>query len=153
MARQGSEDEEITTSEAARRLGMTVQAVGVWAQRSDAPTVTRKGKRLCLWPKFPAWHREQISKPQTPADFDEAKTRKLSAEAELAEYQLAQARGEFIAVADLDAKIGPVFDTFRAKLLAIPGRLAPHVVACKDIADARDLLERELAVVLAELSA
>jgi len=88
-----------------------------------------------------------------PPDLEEAKARKLSAEAELAEYQLAQARGEFIAVADLDAKVGPMLDTFRAKLLAIPGRLAPHVVACRDIADARDLLERELAMVLAELSA
>lgn len=153
MARAKSEDEQVTMTEAARRLGMTQQAVGVWAAKSDAPVVTKGGRRYALWPTFPAWHREQITRPTAPADLEEAKSRKMAAEAELAEYELAQARGEFIAVADLDAKIGPVFDTFRAKLLAIPGRLAPRVVACRDIADARDMLEQELGVVLAELSA
>ena len=140
-------------NEAAYRLGMTGQSVGVWATKEGAPVILKGGRRYAIWPRFPEWYREQIQRATAPADLEEAKARKLAAEAELAEYQLAQARGEFIAVADLTTRVGPMLDTFRAKLLAIPGRLAPHVVACRDIADARDLLERELAVVLEELSA
>ena len=139
-------------TEAAYRLGMTAQAIGIWATKSGAPVVMRRGRRWAQWPAFPEWYRQQISRPAAPADLDEAKARKLAAEAELAEYQLAQARGEFIAVADLEAKIGPVFDVFRAKLLALPGRLAPEVVACRALPDARGLLERELATVLRELA-
>lgn len=137
--------------------GVDQRTVTNW-QLEDPPVPSEKrGRERIFDTKAVATWREERAIRKAPAppppDLEEAKARKLAAEAELAEYQLAQARGEFIAVTDLDAKIGPVFDTFRAKLLAIPGRLAPRVVACRDIADARDMLEQELGVVLAELSA
>lgn len=140
-------------AEAARRLGMTQQGVGMWAQREGAPIVMKGTRRYCLWPAFPVWHRHQLQRErEKPEDFDAAKTRKMAAEAELAEYELEQARGTFVAVSELDARVGPMLDTVRTKLLALPGRLAPRVVACRELPAARALLEEELAVVLRELS-
>lgn len=139
-------------AEAGRRLGMTAQAVGMLAQDTAAPVVTRGGRRLCRWPEFPQWYRQKLSRPEKPRDQEDAKTRKLAAEAELAELNLAVARGDFIAVEAVRGMVGPVFDTIRAKLLAIPGRVAPQMVAARTLADARDGLEREMALVLSELS-
>ena len=147
-------DEEVSMNEAAYRLGMTAQSVGVWATKEGAPVVLKAGRRYAVWPSFPEWYRQQLLADRAkPADFEEAKTRKIAAEAELAEYELEQARGRFVAVEDLDGRVGPVFDMIRAKLTSLPGRAGPRVLGAKDLATVVATLEAEVSAVLAELSA
>lgn len=153
MARKGtSGDREKSMNDAAENLDMTAQAIGMWATKG-APVAIKGGRRFALWPAFPVWYHQQLRKERAkPADFEEARARKTQAEAELAKYQLAITLREFIAVADLDAKTGPMLDSFPARLLAIPHRLTPHVVACGDMTSARELLQREIGSVLSELT-
>src|ERR1044071_8754626 len=98
MARSAS-DEEISIAEAAKRLGMTKQAIGQWADKAPADAVSLKaGRRYLSWPAFPVWYRQRLSATQ-PEDFEKAKARKMAADAELAELELARIRGEQVPVA------------------------------------------------------
>jgi phage terminase Nu1 subunit (DNA packaging protein) len=59
-----------------------------------------------------------------PGDLDTARTRKANAEAELAEIEVAKARGEVVSVADYEAALARVLDRLTARLRAMPVRLA-----------------------------
>ena len=59
-----------------------------------------------------------------PGDLDTARTRKANAEAELAEIDVAKARGEVVSVADYEAALARVLDRLTARLRAMPVRLA-----------------------------
>ena len=68
---------------------------------------------------------EKALREQAPvATLDEARTRKALAEAELAELEVAKARGDFVAVADYDTALSRVIDRLTARLRSIPVRLA-----------------------------
>lgn len=56
--------------------------------------------------------------------LDEARTRKALAEAELAEMDVAKARGELVAVADYETALARVLDREMARLRALPIRLS-----------------------------
>ena len=126
MTRKGS-DEEVTMRDAAKRLGMTDAGLGQWAARPDAPVVLKKGRRYALWPAFPVWYRQQLQRDrEKPANFEDAKGRKMQAEAELAELELATRRSQLVAVELYREEIRGVVRTIRAQLLAVPGRYAPR---------------------------
>jgi hypothetical protein len=75
--------------------------------------------------------------------LDEARTRKALAEAELAELEVAEARGTVVAVADYEAALGRVLDRLCARLRAVPVRLAhlgPEVEAVAE-AEAEKIVE------------
>lgn len=127
MARSGAQDERVTMAEAARRLGMTQQGLGMWAQREGAPVQLVGSRRYALWPAFPVWWRQQLTKERAkPADFEEAKSRKMQAEAELAELELEARRGQLVTTALHREALRGIVTTIRAQLLAVPGRYAPR---------------------------
>lgn len=137
--------EEITQAEAAKRLGMTAQALGMWAKRPGAPVVMRAGKPRCVWPDFPKWRDaerdRQAREEATPADEEEAKRRKLVAEARLAEIELELAEGKLVSkdavLAEADAQLGPI----RSAMLAIPAKWAPKVVGLRNVVEAQTALK------------
>jgi hypothetical protein len=85
-------------------------------------------------------------------DFEQARNRKLTAEARLAEYDLAVKQGTLVSadeiVTELDRRIMPA----RAKLLGLPVKLSPMLdPAAPD--KARAVLERAVHELLTELAA
>lgn len=156
MKAKGDGRERITQSEAARRLGMTPQALGRWAGRPGAPVELVKGKPWCLWPDFPKWRdaemAAQVRKESAPGDFEEARTRKMAAEAELAEMELAQARGDLVTVADATERTARILERVRARFVAFPGKLAPRLVGVDTAMEARGVLEAAVGEVLSELA-
>lgn len=87
-----------------------------------------------------------------PADVDEAKARKLAAEAELAEIELAKARGELVPIDAVAKAVTDEYAATRAKLLALPSKLAPLVAIEDREAACRDAIERGITEALDELS-
>jgi hypothetical protein len=87
-----------------------------------------------------------------PADVEEAKARKLAAEAELAEITLAKARRELVAIDAVAQAVGDEYAAVRAKLLSLPTKLAPLVAIEEREAACRDLIERGITEALNELS-
>lgn len=59
-----------------------------------------------------------------PADLDTARARKANAEAEVAELELAKARGQMVSVSDYERALGAMLDRLVARARALPVRLA-----------------------------
>lgn len=124
--RKQRKQERVGIVEAAKRLGLTHQALGQWAARPGAPIELRDGKRYCLWPTFPRWReferdralREKKQDP--PADTKEARQRLLVAEVTMAEIDAARAEGKLIPVEDLEAVVAELGERLRAALINLP---------------------------------
>jgi len=126
MARQ-AKTEEISMREAAKRLGMTEAGLGQWAAKTGAPVALTKGRRFAVWPAFPIWYRQQLqSSREKPLGFEDARARKMQAEAELAELDLETRRGQVVALDLYRDEVRGLVRTIRAQLLAVPGRYAPR---------------------------
>lgn len=75
--------------------------------------------------------------------------RRERVEADLAELELLQKRGELYSKQDVDALLERVLGQIRPSLLQVPGRLAPILAAESDAAVVMSTLDRELRAVLA----
>jgi hypothetical protein len=134
---------EISASQAAERLGLTKQAIGIWSAKAGAP-VRRDGTRVYVrWPDFARWREEELvagAKREAPSgSFTE---RRQAAEARAAEVSLARAElalerelGESVAVTDYGAALGAVLDRLTAGLRGMPAefaRFGPDVEAAAE---------------------
>ena len=84
--------------------------------------------------------------------LDEARTRKLAAEAELAEIELAKAKGDLVPAALVITAWEEVLRAMKAKLLAIPSKAAPVLAAEDNPGEVQKLLDTEIEEALNELS-
>lgn len=96
----------------------------------------------------------------SPAEFnairtltlDEAKGRKMTAEAEMAELELARIRGELVKTDDVVRAWDDVLRAMRAKLLAIPTKLASAVSHESDPNLCKSIMDKEIEDALHELA-
>ena len=86
------------------------------------------------------------------SSYDEARTRKVNAEAEIAELQLAKARGELALVEDVIAAWVDVLAATKAKLMAVPTKTATILATENDPKIIKTELEDQIREALAELS-
>lgn len=84
--------------------------------------------------------------------LEEVRTRKLKAEAELVEIDLAQQRGETIKVDAAAIVWGEVLSAAKSRLLSIPAKLAPMVAVEDDPAICKALIEEQVHEALDDLS-
>lgn len=119
---------EISAIAAAAVLRITPQSLSKWTARPDAP-VRVQGTRVWVRdPDFFRWREgeliRQAKAESTPVTLDDARARKANAEAELAELDVAKARGEFVAVADYETALGRVLDREMARSRSLAVRLS-----------------------------
>jgi hypothetical protein len=95
---------------------------------------------------------EKLSPAKAPVDADDARTRKLAAEAEIAEMQRDKMRGELVDISSVESVVAEEYAAVRSKLLALPGKLAPMVAIEADEIACRDLIERGVTEALDELA-
>jgi hypothetical protein len=141
---------EITLADAAARLHMTGQGIGQWTARPGAP-IRKDGQRVFVqWPAFMRWREQELVRVAVnnanPGDIETARARKASADAELAEIEVAKARGHVVAVADYEEALGRILDREMARLRALPVRLAHLGTAVEDAA------EKEVEQIIVEMS-
>jgi hypothetical protein len=102
------------------------------------------------------WHEKaESARKGTPLDAagaDAAKTRKILAEAERAELDLARDRAELVPVEDAAAQLVAVLERLRASLLNAPGKFAPRMVGKQTIAEAQLGLEAVIADIMTALA-
>lgn len=115
---------EISATEAAARLGLTVQSLGAWTKRPGAP-VRVEGRRVwCQWPAFPRWREQELIAQAMPGDVEALRAEKLRVEIDHARLELARAQGELVTVDDYGRALGAVLDRLVVRLRALPVRLA-----------------------------
>lgn len=84
--------------------------------------------------------------------YDEARTRKVAAEAAIAELDLAKVRNELVLVGDVVSAWDGVLSTLKAKLLSLPTRMGPILSPETDAGVIQKKLEQQIRECLDELS-
>lgn len=85
--------------------------------------------------------------------LEDARKRKLNAEAELAEIELARARADVVAVDDVAAQWDAILGAARMRLLGLPTKLAPIAAIESDQSIVKELIEDGIYTALGELAA
>ena len=84
--------------------------------------------------------------------YDEARTRKVHAEAQIAELELAKVRGELVIAEDVVKAWEDVLGALKGKLLNIPSKAAPIVASESDAGNCQVICEDLINEALEELS-
>ena len=146
----------LTRDQAKQALGdMHERTFALWVRKG----LPRKGDGRAArypWPEIQRWvveHARQEGRESVrPKDYEDAKARKMMAEAELAEYDVALKRRELMSVGDAEKTLSEAFDRIRGQLLALPSRLAHDFVGIQTLPEANARLTRAVSDVMEELS-
>lgn len=84
-------------------------------------------------------------------DIEEAKRRKLAAEASLQELELMKEQGKVVEIEQVGKVYSEQLSNFRAKMLSLPTKCASAVFTAKDIKEAKAILEDTVIEALNEL--
>lgn len=146
----------LTQAELERVTGLSRQTLAELAREPDCPREKRGGRWVYPWPAWNEWRInrrvDRAVERAKPENYDAAKTRKMAADAELAELELARERGHLITLVDATKIADDAFDRVRARLVSIPGKEAYRFVGLKAIPKAVTALRDVIDVVMAELS-
>ena len=91
-------------------------------------------------------------KTEKEIDYDKEHALLERAKREKAELELAAMRGTMHFSEDVERVMNDMLANFRSKVLSIPTRVAPILVARDDVGDIQELLHKEMLEVLQELS-
>ena len=84
--------------------------------------------------------------------FEEARTRKTTAEADIKEMEVAQAAGALIPAEEVVASWTDILANLKAKLLALPVKTAPLVRQEEDLRVIEHIIESQVREALSELA-
>jgi len=96
---------------------------------------------------------EQASGKVAPKDYEDAKTRRMAAMAQLAEIEVETTRGNLVSIDEVVKIAGEEYAHVRSRLLSMPTKLAPLLANISTANEARGILEQEIYSCLDELSA
>ena len=85
-------------------------------------------------------------------DLEEAKRRKMAAEAALAEVELEKVRGTLVEMETIEKTWTELVANCRAKLLSIPAKTSPEVFAAENLTEVKAVLKGAILEALNELS-
>ena len=149
---------DCSRAEIARICGVAVETIDRWLARG-MPIRKQGGRGVAH--KFNAaevidWRiaratakREEVS--SDVLDLEEARARKVAAEAESAELDLAARLGELVEVDTVAELVESAFATVRLRLLSVPSKVAPRIASIRSAAKCRRMLEDEFREALDEL--
>lgn len=140
-------------------LAVSEETLTAWQRDSNFPIESRsKGQRGNQYDTGAviAWLRKRevdsLMTNTSAIDIEEAKRRKLAAEAGLAELELAKEQETVVLIEDAAQEFGEQLSNLRAKLLSMPTKTASLVYTAKDITEAKDILENAILEALNELA-
>ena len=139
-------------------FGVTTETIRTW--RKDGMPHRLIGERpVFVVREAIRWRRDKdraqwVAKhPRAPGDVEEARFRKLSAEAELIEMERDVQRGRLIDVGLYERGLMLAFGRVRERLVALAPRVAPHLLRLESEAAAEAVVDRYVLEAIAELRA
>jgi len=148
-----------TAVEIAKMNGVTNSTVYNWIKQG-CPVAKRgavgKGGHMLDSREVIEWRLQQERDKQT--DFgenmskEEAQRRKLQAQAELAEIEVAKEKGQVVELEELESELADKFAHLRSRLRRIPERCVMRVIGETDERAIKDILLEEIDDVLEVLS-
>ena len=102
--------------------------------------------------KYVMYLQARVDGGENIIDLDEARKRKLQAEAMLVELELATAQNNTISILDHGELIGSIGDTVRGRLLVLPSKLAPALALESKQGLCKQIIEDEIRSTLTEIA-
>ena len=150
MAEKITVDTEVSPTELACVLGITARHIRRLAEDGVLEKSQKGRYKLCASVK------RYIDSKEDDAKLEKAKkaaevTLKTS-KAHIAKMEADELRGKMHRSEDVEAMTADLIYTIRGSLLALPGRLAVDVAAVKTPAEAAEVIRREVALLMQELT-
>jgi len=150
----------VNLTAAAEVLGVVPETVRRWIV-GGAPCISKPGPNAAHGYKIDLaalidWRitqeRERALKEVGSIDVDEARRRKLAAEAGIAEHELAIKQGSAVAIEDAVQALDNAIGSCRSRLLGLGSKLGPQVAIEKDAANCQALIDAAVRDTLTELA-
>jgi phage terminase Nu1 subunit (DNA packaging protein) len=146
---------DLSLEKAAQFFGVDTRTVHKWLKQGLPGEKDGKNRWVINSAAASKWlrdrERESVLGDVAKVDEQEARRRKLVAEAAREEHKLAIEQGTVVSIAVYEASMAAIIGAARAKLLNMPQKLGP-LVATLTALEARDLIQAEINEVLQELS-
>ena len=144
---------QVTRQALADVFGVSLPTIDAWV-RKGCPFV-EKGGRGQEWQfntaQVSKWLRDRDVEEATggiPDDFETLKCRKMLADAQLAELELAQKKGEVALIAEFERAQAMVFAAIRANIMNVPQRAVLQLLGETDERAFKEKLKAELVLAL-----
>lgn len=156
MAKQ-KQKEILTLEQCARLLGKTAPTIKTYVGKgmpclqegsNNVPWQFDKEDVLVWFSNF-----RKVNTGNGDETYDEARTRKVIAEATLAELEVKRAIGQLVAVDDVADVVAAEYARVRAGLMNFSSKWAPQLVGMQSIEEVVQVLEKAVNEVLTELQA
>ncbi len=136
----------------ARLLDLTTRRVQQLSNEGVIPKAERGRYELVPAVRgYIAYLKERSINPGV-VSFDEVRARKIAAEAEMAEIELREKKGQLIPASEVVASWGEIVGACRSKLLAVPAKIAPVVAVEDNPAVCKQIVEEQIGEALYELA-
>lgn len=132
MARKRRKPIELNQTELATMLGLTTRQIRN-LEIAGMPHGAEKNSKRYPLPDALDWYYSRKYTPDEPTTMEEAKLRKLSAEADMAQLELAEMRRELWRVSDSADELGRALEQVDAALRNAPSRYAPDLAQVADL--------------------
>ena len=145
--------QNVNKSELCVIMGVSPPTVDGWT-RNGCP-ITQRGSRGVAATFNTAdvmkWLRDKArdeGRGTAQASEEELKLRKLAAEAEKAELELAKAKGEVAPVREFERATSALMAVIRQNVMQVPGRAVLQLIGCNDETEFKSKLRAELVLAL-----
>lgn len=136
----------------ARLLDLTTRRVQQLSQEGVIPKAERGRYELVPAVRgYISYLKERSLNPGV-VSFDEVRARKIAAEAEMAEIELREKKGQLISANEVVDSWGEIVGACRSKLLAVPAKIAPVVAVEDNPAVCKQIVEEQIGEALYELA-
>ena len=140
--------EWVTKSEYARYRGVTPIYISRWIERDKVPT---KDGKLEVEVADRYWHKRPQSR-QKKIDFDEARTKKMEADARLAEMSADTMASQLVETASVVETWERSFAKIKTKMTALPNKMGPILAVQDDPKICTNQLKNAINKILNELA-
>jgi terminase small subunit / prophage DNA-packing protein len=120
--------ETVSAKEMARLSGVTLSAVTNWKAEGCPHAVDERGRVVYVPADVTNWRIERAGQSAAPLDKDAEQVRKLKAEADFKELEVAKVREELVPVTEFAKALALAQDDTRAAMTSLPSKHARLLV-------------------------
>lgn len=144
----------VTKSQLAEKFGVHTSTIDKY-QHLGMPLHERgnrrKGESTYDLEACVQWKEEQFSDTEQSESMQEARLRKLQAEASLVELELEKQKGTVVSIEDVTQELANKFSLVKTRMLALSAKLPGLLIGMQNEREMQDVIDREIRVVLTEL--